>query len=72
MNWAELQQDWMAAAPLLKTHWIKLTESDLELIDGHRDKLAEALGRLYGYGEGETEDAIAAFEKDVRFPGAVK
>lgn len=72
MNWAELQRDWRAAGPLLKTYWIKLTDSDLERIDGCRDKLAEALRRLYGYDDGEAEQAIASFEKDVRFPGAVK
>jgi hypothetical protein len=41
-------------------------------VAGRRDLLAEALRRRYGYGEGEAERQIAAFEEDVRFPGAVK
>jgi uncharacterized protein YjbJ (UPF0337 family) len=72
MNWAELQRDWKAASSLLKTHWTKLTDEDLERVDGRRDELAVALRRLYGYGEVQAEQAIASFEKEVRFPGAVK
>jgi uncharacterized protein YjbJ (UPF0337 family) len=72
MNWAELQRDWKGASSLLKTCWTKLTDRDLEEIDGRRDKLGATLQRLYGYGEEEAEGAIASFEKDVRFPGAMK
>jgi len=72
MNWVELQADWKAAGSLLKTYWMKLTDEDLERMDGRRDKLATALRRLYGYGAEEVEGAICTFEKEVRFPGAVK
>jgi uncharacterized protein YjbJ (UPF0337 family) len=72
MNWAELQRDWKAAAALLQTYWTKLTDEDLERIDGRRDELAASLRRLYRYGEEEAERAICSFEKEVRFPGAVK
>jgi uncharacterized protein YjbJ (UPF0337 family) len=72
MNWRELQRDWKGANPLLKTYWKKLTDRDLEVIDGCRDKLRTSLQSLYSYGEEEAEMAIASFEKDVRYPGAVK
>jgi uncharacterized protein YjbJ (UPF0337 family) len=72
MNWAELQQDWAARAALLKAHWGRLTEEDVRQIDGSRAALAAALGRRYEYDADEAERAIAGFEKDVRFPGAVK
>ncbi len=72
MNWVELQSDWEWAGPVLKTYWTKLMDRDLERIGGRRDNLVAALQRLYGYGEEEAEGAIASFEKDVRFPGAVK
>ena len=72
MNWAELERDWERARPVLKGYWTKLTDSDLERIGGRRDNLATSLQRLYGYGEEEAERDIASFEKDVRFPGAVK
>jgi uncharacterized protein YjbJ (UPF0337 family) len=72
MNWAELQRDWKEASSLLKTYWTKLTDRDVERMDGRRDKLAASLRKLYGYGAEEAEWAIASFEKDVRYPGAVK
>ena len=72
MNWLELQCDWKAASPLLTTHWAKLTDEDVERMGGSRDALGASLRRLYGYGEEEAERAIASFEKDVRFPGAMK
>jgi uncharacterized protein YjbJ (UPF0337 family) len=72
MNWAELQWNWKAHGSLLKTYWTKLTDEELNRIDGRRDELAASLRRLYGYGEDEAERAICSFEKDIRFPGAVK
>lgn len=72
MNWGELERDWKGASPLVKTYWQKLTDEDVERVGGRRDRLAAALRRVYGYGEEEVERAIAAFEKEVRFPGAVK
>lgn len=72
MNWTELQRDWKGASSLLKTYWAKLSDRDLERIDGRRDKLGTSLQSLYSYGEEEAEVAIATFEKDVRYPGAVK
>jgi uncharacterized protein YjbJ (UPF0337 family) len=67
-----MQLDWKGSSSLLKTYWPKLTDRDLEEIDGRRDKLGAFLQRLYGYGEKDAEVAIASFEKEVRFPGAVK
>lgn len=73
MNWAEMQRGWKGASgSLLKSYWSKLTDEDLGRIDGRRDQLAACLRRLYGFGEEEAENAICAFEKEVRFPGAVK
>jgi uncharacterized protein YjbJ (UPF0337 family) len=72
MNWGELQEDWKGMSSLLKTYWSKLTDRDLEEIDGRRDKLGASLQRLYGYGGEEAEGAIASFEKEARFPGAMK
>ncbi len=72
MNWEELQLDWKGSSSLLKTYWPKLTDRDLEEIDGRRDRMGASLQRLYGYGEKDAEGAIAWFEKEVRFPGVMK
>jgi hypothetical protein len=44
----------------------------LHTIDGRRELLVEALQDHYGCSEAEAERRIAAFEKDVRYPGAVQ
>jgi len=72
MNWSQLQFNWRGMTSLVKTHWPKLSEDDVARIDGNRKALAAALRRLYGYREDEAENAVARFEKEVRFPGAAK
>ena len=72
MNWSELQRGWKGVGSLLKTYWTRLTDEELDRIDGRRDELAASLRRLYRYGEDEAERAICSFEKEVRFPGAIK
>jgi hypothetical protein len=41
-------------------------------IDGDRAELGRALQRQYGFSAADSELAICEFEKDVRWPGAVK
>ena len=72
MNWAELERDWNRVGPLVKTHWPKLTDEAVQRAGGSRDRLAAALQATYGYDVEEAERAICSFEKEVRFPGAVK
>jgi hypothetical protein len=72
MNWAEIQENWSGMSPLLKSVWPKLDDEDLEQINGGRAALAAILRLRYGWGPAEAEQEIGKFEKDVRFPGAVK
>jgi len=72
MNWPEVQQRWEQMHLVLRTYWTKLTTDDLQRINGNRAKLAEALQRRYGYQPEQAENAICAFEDDVRYPGAAK
>jgi uncharacterized protein YjbJ (UPF0337 family) len=72
MNWAEIQGNWEAMRPLLQTHWQRLTDEDLAEMAGSRAGLTNALRRRYGWSQEGAEEAICAFEEDVRFPGAVK
>ena len=72
MNWSEIEAQWEQMKALLVSHWHKLSEEDIARINGKRDVLAQALQERYSLGAREAEDAICAFEKDVRRPGAVK
>ena len=72
MNWAEVQQDWAKMKIVVQSQWQRLTEEDLVVIDGRREELVQVLQRRFGLTAQAAEDAICAFEKDVRRPGAVK
>jgi hypothetical protein len=72
MNWAEIQSNWQHSKTLLKTHWPMLSDEELNTIGGERERLAKSLQKHYGCGASEAERLIAEFEKDVRYPGAVK
>lgn len=72
MNWPEVQGRWDQMQLVLQSHWTNLTTDDLQRIDGNRAKLAGVLQQRYGYQPQQAENAICAFEDDVRYPGAVK
>ena len=72
MNWSEIKTNWNEMRPLLQGHWPKLTNKVLDGINGDRYELCRALQRRYRLTAGDAETEICAFEKDVRWPGAVK
>jgi hypothetical protein len=72
MNWSEIEVQWQQMQALVVSHWHKLSKEDSALIDGKRDVLAQVLKERYSLGVQKAEDAICAFQKDVRRPGAVK
>ena len=72
MNWIEVQESWECMVPVLQSYWPELSGADLERVRGQRDQLAAALRDRYSLNQEEAEQAISTFEKDVRFPGAVK
>jgi hypothetical protein len=72
MNWSEIEGQWETMKALLVSHWHALNDDDLARINGKRDVLAQVLQERLGLDAAAAEAAICAFEKDVRWPGAVK
>jgi hypothetical protein len=72
MNWSEIEARWEPMKALLASYWPELGDGDLAQVDGKRDLLTRVLRERYGLDDSEAEQAICAFEKDVRRPGAVK
>jgi len=54
MNWDQMEGKWKQAKGSLKQQWGKLTDDDLDVIAGQRDKLIGKLQERYGYAK---EDA---------------
>jgi hypothetical protein len=72
MNWLEMQSDWERMGPVVTSRWPIVNAEELTRINGQRGELAAALGRCYGLTHEDADREICEFEKDVRFPGAVK
>jgi hypothetical protein len=72
MNWSEINASWNELRALVQTHWPKLSYVVLDDVNGDRAELGRALQYHYGSSAGDAEIAICNFEKNVRWPGAVR
>jgi uncharacterized protein YjbJ (UPF0337 family) len=55
MNWDQAEGKWKQVKGSLKEKWGKLTNDDLDLIAGRRDKLVGMLQERYGIAKEEAE-----------------
>src|SRR5262245_54243920 len=49
MNWLQVADSWRESKTRVQRKWVKLTDDDLELIDGRRDRLERKILQLYGF-----------------------
>ena len=63
MNWDEIQGNWKKFKGDIKERWGRLTDDDLDMIQGRRDQLAGELQRIYGIERDEAETEIEDFLK---------
>jgi uncharacterized protein YjbJ (UPF0337 family) len=61
MNEDILQGKWKQVRGEIKSQWGKLTDNDLDRIEGKSEKLAGILQERYGYTRQEAERRIADF-----------
>jgi len=62
MNWERIEGDWMQFKGHVKKQWGKLTDDQVDVINGQRDILAGKLREAYGIGKDEAEQQIHAWE----------
>jgi uncharacterized protein YjbJ (UPF0337 family) len=58
MNWDQLEGKWKQAKGSIKQKWGKLTDDDLDVIDGHRDRLVGKLQERYGLAKEAAEQEV--------------
>lgn len=61
MNWDEIKGNWKQVTGQVKSQWGKLTDDDLQQIDGKREELAGRLQVRYGHSKEEVEKKIDEF-----------
>lgn len=66
MNWDKIEGNWKQMKGDIKTRWGKLTDDQLDVIAGKREKLAGQLQESYGIGKEEAEEQIKEFEDTSR------
>jgi uncharacterized protein YjbJ (UPF0337 family) len=58
MNWDRLEGNWKVLKGQVRQKWGKLTDDDLDVIEGKRTELAGRLQQRYGYAKDEAEKNI--------------
>ncbi|MEN3378147.1 MAG: hypothetical protein V7604_3502 [Hyphomicrobiales bacterium] len=58
MNWDRVEGNWKQFKGKARQHWGKLTDDDLDVIEGKRTELSGKLQARYGYAKDEAEKNI--------------
>jgi uncharacterized protein YjbJ (UPF0337 family) len=61
MNWDEIEANWLKVKGEIKERWGRLTDDDLDVISGKREKLAAEIQRKYAIAEDEANKEIEEF-----------
>ena len=67
MNWETLKGNWTQLRGRIRMQWGKLTDDQLDVIEGRRDLLLGKLQEAYGVSEEEADRQVKAWE-DEQFP----
>jgi uncharacterized protein YjbJ (UPF0337 family) len=61
MNWDRIEGNWKQFSGKVRQQWGKLTDDDLDVIDGRREELAGRIQEVYGVSKDEAEKQIDRF-----------
>ena len=65
MNWDRVEGNWVEFKGKIKERWGKLTDDDLDVVNGKREQLLGVLQNRYGLAKDELEREVNAFEKEL-------
>jgi uncharacterized protein YjbJ (UPF0337 family) len=65
MNWDQMEGKWKQVKGSAKQQWGKLTDDDLEIVSGHRDKLIGKLQERYGYAKEDAQKRADEWLKSI-------
>src|ERR1700722_12459428 len=68
MNWDQIQGKWKQMKGSVRQQWGSLTDNDLEMIAGNRDKLVGKLQERYGFVKEEAQKRADDFIKNLNEP----
>jgi uncharacterized protein YjbJ (UPF0337 family) len=62
MNWDQIAGNWKQFKGTVKEQWGKLTDDDLEVIEGKKDQLVGRLQERYGYTKEQAEKELNSWK----------
>ncbi|MGA2983938.1 MAG: CsbD family protein [Terriglobia bacterium] len=70
MNWDQIAGKWSQIKGAVRQKWGKLTDDDLEVIAGSKDKLVGRIQERYGIAKEQAQRQLDEWCKTVRLPSA--
>lgn len=61
MNWDQVEGQWKQLKGKVREKWAKLTDDDLELIGGKKDRLLGKLQERYGFEKDQAEKELDTY-----------
>ncbi len=61
MNWDQVEGNWKQLKGLAREKWGKLTDDELDMIEGKRERLTGKIQERYGLAKGEVEKQLHEF-----------
>jgi uncharacterized protein YjbJ (UPF0337 family) len=68
MNWDKIEGEWDTLKGKVKEKWAKLTDDDVRLVEGKKDKLIGVLKERYGHARDVAEREVDSFIDGLRQP----
>lgn len=68
MSWDNVQADWQLHVGQIRIHWDKLTEDELQQINGRRDTLVDMIHRKYELPKEAADEQVKVFESQFDKP----
>ena len=63
MNWERIEGSWKQIKGKAIENWGKLTDDDLDVVEGRREQLAGKIQERYGVAKEEAEKQVSAWER---------
>ena len=63
MNWDRIEGNWKLVSGKAKEKWGKLTDDDIDVVAGRRDRLAGKIQERYGVAKEEAEKQLAEWQR---------
>ena len=68
MQWDAINEQWLELKGAVKERWGELTDDDIKIISGKRDRLVAKLRERYGYVDDRAQEEADRFSREFAHP----